>query len=188
MFFASISLALAASIFSFASALVVPDGFTSVTAANLSSLAATSKFVIASQLFGTQLNPPHPLTNRRVHSPSPASILTAIQWILNNVVGSPTEYTIQSISSQTFLSFPGDSASTISYNGQTIIDSTCYPTFTIQQLTPGVNGYRITENTFGGILTAWAQYTEGTSIGMATFQVSADLGAAQVWVIAAATA
>ncbi|KAJ6494272.1 hypothetical protein C8R45DRAFT_1212323 [Mycena sanguinolenta] len=191
MFFAPVSLALAASILSFASALVVPDGFTTVTAANLSSLAATSKFVITSQQFGTQLNVGYNATGNGaaviLYTPSTATAINQ-QWILNNVVGSPTEYTIQSVSSQTFLSFPGDSASTISYNGQTIVDSTCYPTFTIQQLTPGVNGYRITENTFGGILTAWAQYTEGKSIGMATFQVSADLGAAQVWEIAAAPA
>ncbi|KAJ6458577.1 hypothetical protein C8R47DRAFT_1328204 [Mycena vitilis] len=87
-----------------------------------------------------------------------------------------------------FLSFPGARASTLSYNGQTIVDSTSYPTYTIQQLAPGANQYKIAENTFGGILTAWAQYTEGTSIGMATFQRSADLGTAQVWEIFAAPA
>ncbi|KAF7369857.1 hypothetical protein MSAN_00614700 [Mycena sanguinolenta] len=184
MFFAPLTAALLASILPFASAIVVPHGFTSVTAADLSSLAATSKFVIASQQFGTELNVAYNATGNGapviLYTPTTATAINQ-QWILNNVVGSPTEYTIQSVSSQTFLSFPGDSTSTISYDGQTIIDSTCYPTFTIQQLTPGVNGYRITENTFGGILTAWAQYTEGKSVGMATFQRSADLGSAQVW-------
>ncbi|KAJ7235722.1 hypothetical protein B0H12DRAFT_1075994 [Mycena haematopus] len=190
MFFPSV-VAFVVSIFPFASGLAVRPGFTSVTTAKLSSLAATSKFVFASKQFGTELNVGYNATGNGaaviLYTPSGATAINQ-QWLLNNVVGSPTEYTIQSVSAQSFLSFPGAGASTISYNGQTIVDSTCYPTFTIEQVTPGVNGYRITENTFGGILTAWAQYVEGTSIGMATFQVTGDLGAAQVWTISAAPA
>ncbi|KAJ7145572.1 hypothetical protein C8R44DRAFT_863447 [Mycena epipterygia] len=191
MFFASSLVALVASILPLASALAVPKGYKNVTTADISSLAATSNFVIASQQFGTELNVGYASTgdgSAVILYTAQTADATNQQWTLNNVVGSPTEYTIESAEASTFLSFPGAGSSTLSWNGQTIVDSTCYPTYTIQQLTPGVNGYRITENTFGGILTAWAQYVEGTSIGMATFQRSADLGTAQVWMIFAAPA
>ncbi|KAJ7248704.1 hypothetical protein C8J57DRAFT_1240122 [Mycena rebaudengoi] len=186
MFFAPILVALVASILPIASAIAVPTGYKSVIAANLSSLAATSNFVIASAKFGTELNVGYAVTgngNAVILYTASTAQATNQQWILNNVIGSPTEYTIESAEAPTFLSFPGAGSSTVSYNGQTIVDSTCYPTFTIRQLTPGQNGYSITENMFGGILTAWGQYVEGGSIGMATFQRSADLGAAQVWMI-----
>ncbi|KAJ7775540.1 hypothetical protein B0H16DRAFT_1684424 [Mycena metata] len=177
------------SIFPLANALTVAAGYKSVVTDNLSSLATTSKFLIASKQFGTELNIGYSVTG----DGSAVILYTAEtgeapnqQWILNNVIGSPTQYTIESAIAPTFLSFPGAGASTTSWNGQTIVDATCYPTYTIQQVTPGENAYSITENTFGGILTAWAQYTEGVSIGMATFQRSADLGAAQVWMLYAA--
>ncbi|KAJ7655981.1 hypothetical protein DFH06DRAFT_1199885 [Mycena polygramma] len=191
MFFAASLIALAGSLLPLASALAVPEGFKSVTTADLSSFAASTKFLIASEKFNTQLNIGYNVTGDGnaviLYTPTTAASPNQ-QWLLNNIVGSPTEYTIESAEASTFLSFPGARASTLSYNGQTIVDSTCYPTYTIQQLAPGANQYKITENTFGGILTAWAQYTEGTSIGMATFQRSADLGTAQVWEIFAAQA
>ncbi|KAJ7027326.1 hypothetical protein C8F04DRAFT_1399526 [Mycena alexandri] len=184
--------AFAASILPLATSLTVATGYKSVTTTDdLSSLATTSNFLIASKQFGTELNVGYNVTGDGnaviLYTPS-ANKATNQQWILTNVIGSPTQYTIASADAPTFLSFPGAAASTISYNGQTIVDATCYPTYTIQQVTPGENGYRITENTFGGILTAWAQYVETSSIGMATFQRSADLGAAQVWMIYAAPA
>ncbi|KAJ6447625.1 hypothetical protein C8R45DRAFT_1047457, partial [Mycena sanguinolenta] len=181
--FAPIIVALVASISPFASAVAVPAGFTSV-AANLSSLAATSKFVIASKQFGTQLNVAYNQTgNGAAVILYPASFAASVnqQWLLNNVnIASPTEYTIQSVSSQTFLTWPGEGSSVISWDSPTVVDSTCYPTFTVTQITPGVNEYSIVENTKGGILTAWAQWVEGTVSGIATFQLSADLGSALV--------
>ncbi|KAJ7461395.1 hypothetical protein B0H11DRAFT_2056987 [Mycena galericulata] len=191
MFFAPCLIALVVSILPLASALSVPSGYKNVTTDDLSSLAATSNFIISSAKFGTQLNIGYAVTGNGnaviLYTAETADAINQ-QWILNNVVGSPSQYTIESAEAPTFLSFPGASASpfTQSYNGQTIVDSTCYPTFTIQQLTAGENGYKITENSFGGILTAWAQYVEGSSIGMATYQLSADLGTAQVWNIFAA--
>ncbi|KAJ7864989.1 hypothetical protein B0H14DRAFT_2734976 [Mycena olivaceomarginata] len=185
MFFApSAAVALIASILPLSAALAVPTGYTSVTTANISSLAVTSRFVIASAQFGTELNIGYADTgngNAVILYAAEAAQATNQQWILNNVIGSPTEYTIQSAEAPTFLSFPGAGSSTVSWNGQTIVDDTCYPTYTIRQYTPGVNGYLITENMFGAYLTAWPQYTETKSIGMATFQRTADLAYAQIW-------
>ncbi|KAJ7900877.1 hypothetical protein B0H13DRAFT_1883176 [Mycena leptocephala] len=180
MFFTPKLLAVAASILPLAYALAVPSGYTSVATANLSALAATSNFLIASERFGTELNIAYGLTGDGetvILYGTVAAQANNQQWILNNVVGSPTEYTIESAEAQTFLSFPGarSTTQTTSWNGQTIVDSTCYPTFTIQQVTPGQNGYMI--------LTAWASYVEGATIGMATFQRSEDLAAAQVWML-----
>jgi hypothetical protein len=56
MFFAPSVVALVASILPLAAALAVPSGYTSVTVADLSPLAATSNFLIASERFGTELN------------------------------------------------------------------------------------------------------------------------------------
>ncbi|KAJ7876412.1 hypothetical protein B0H13DRAFT_2347633 [Mycena leptocephala] len=145
MFFApSAAVALIASILPLAAALAVPNGYTSVTTANVSSLAATSRFVIASAQFGTELNIGYSNTsngNAVILYGAGAAQSTNQQWILNNVIGSPTEYTIQSAEAPAFLSFPGAGSSALSFNGQTVVDDTCYPTFTIRQYTPGVNGY-----------------------------------------------
>ncbi|KAJ7658159.1 hypothetical protein DFH06DRAFT_1472845 [Mycena polygramma] len=97
-------------------------------------------------------------------------------WILHGILGAPNIYKIESAEAPTFLSFPGARASTSSFFGQTIVDSTCYPTFTFEQLAVGENRYRIIENTFGGILTAWGEYVEGGSVGM-----SLPSNAAQTW-------
>ncbi|KAJ7439011.1 hypothetical protein B0H11DRAFT_2254134 [Mycena galericulata] len=183
--------ALAASILPFASTLTVPTAYKSVSTDELSSLAATSNFVIASQQFGTALN-----IQGAVTGDGDAVILYSNafdgsinqQWILNNVAGSSNQYTIESAQAATFLSFPGAESSTTSSNAQTVIDASNHPTFTIQQITPFENAYTITENKFGNILTAWAQYAEDGSVGLATFQPSADLGAAQVWMIFSAPA
>ncbi|KAF7349105.1 hypothetical protein MVEN_01432600 [Mycena venus] len=181
--------ALVASIFSIASALTLPSEYTNFTTANLSSLAATSKFAIASERFGTLLNLAFAITGdgEAVMLDGTVASNPNVQWILNNVIGSATQYTIQSAQAPTFLSFPGarSTTQTTSLYGQTIVDSIGYPTFTIQQVTPGQNGYTITENMFGGILTAWPPYVEGGTIGMATFQGSEQLGSAQVWTISA---
>ncbi|KAF8192238.1 hypothetical protein K438DRAFT_1762237 [Mycena galopus ATCC 62051] len=184
MFFAPSLVALITSILPLVSPLILPSGYKNVTTDDLSPLAATSSFVIASQKFGTELNVGYSSTGDGspviLYAPTTAQAINQ-QWILNNIVGSPTEYFIESAEAPTFLSFPGAGSSTFSWNAQTIIDATCYPNYTIQQLTPGVNGYRITENMYGGILTAWAQYVQGGAIGMATFQPIVELGAAQVW-------
>ncbi|KAJ7742143.1 hypothetical protein DFH07DRAFT_943376 [Mycena maculata] len=166
MSLASIALlvALAASILPFASTLTVPTGYKSISTDELSSLAATSNFVIASQQFGTALNVQGDTTGDGdaviLYSNAFDGSLNQ-QWILNNVAGSPNQYTIESAQAATFLSFPGAESSTTSSNAQTVIDTTYYPTFTIQQISPFQNGY-----TFGNILTAWAQYAEDGSVGL----------------------
>ncbi|KAJ7732145.1 hypothetical protein B0H16DRAFT_1582087 [Mycena metata] len=183
--------ALAAAMLPLATVLAVPTGFTNVATGDLSSLATTSNFVIASKQFGTELNIGSNITTEGnaviLYTPTTAGSPNQ-QWILTNVVGSPTEYTIQSADAPTFLSFPGAVVSGTSFNGQTVVDPICYPTYTIKQLTPGVNGYIITENMFGATLTAWAQYVETKTVGMATFQRTVDLGNAQVWELFAAPA
>jgi hypothetical protein len=58
MFFAFGLAALVASILPLVSAVAVPSGYKNVTTDDLSSLVATSNFVIASTQFGTSLNIP----------------------------------------------------------------------------------------------------------------------------------
>ncbi|KAJ7648343.1 hypothetical protein DFH06DRAFT_1209992 [Mycena polygramma] len=94
MIFSTSVLALVGSLLPLA-ALALPSGFKSVTTADLSSLSTTSKFLIASEKFNTQLN----IAGNRIgdgnavimYTPNTASSPNQ-QWFLNNVVGSPNEY------------------------------------------------------------------------------------------------